>query len=671
MSFSYNGNKIDPSAPRVASLSVSSLADTADDESRNFICLQSGEPLTRAQKAELQEHHVQFQKYLGGNAWLCRYDPDDMEKLRHLPSVSKAFPVKADYKISPALKAGNDDADAKKTVDVVMHELSTDSAGGLAARISDITGVPTDEMSLRHGDSIVRLQVDEQQLHQIAKIDDVGSIDKVQNLKLYNNLARGILRSDFKLNDTNFQGQGQTITVADTGFDSGSKSKVHDAFKHRVIGLVPIGRENETDDVDGHGTHVCGSALGDGKSESMGGAIQGTAPQAELVVQALLTDPIPVGRGRKERVLFGNTDKDLAYLLSNAYKHHNSRIHTNSWGPVWDEFTRTQAPYGNGGEQLDDFVWKHKDLVVCFAAGNDGREETSEAGAGQVGGQSAAKNCITVGSCDNNRPSKDESFIAFDENGRLEGSPNHISSFSSRGPSAEGRIKPDIVAPGSMILSARSHKAPQQKSFGVSKDQDWMFLTGTSMATPLIAGCVAALREHLIKQGIQSPSAALIKALLVNGAVGLGRPIEEQGFGRVDLGNSIFDTSAVDKGFFEGVLYNEDDRDFVKKDLVLKHPSLNKGLPVTLKATLVYMDQPGECLQNNFNLIIHNGDQKRHGNKGDMQDEYDNANNVEQVIWKDLVVGDTVTFEVSNREVFSAPEVSFALAWSVTAQLPA
>ncbi|KAM0345792.1 hypothetical protein ACHAPU_006145 [Fusarium lateritium] len=666
MAFSYNGNKIDPSAPRVASLSVSSLADTADDESRNFICLQSGEPLTRTQKAELQEHRVQFQKYLGGNAWLCRYDPDDMEKLRHLPSVSRVFPVKADYKISPALKAGNDaDTGGKKTIDVVMHELSIDSAGELAARISDVTGISMDEMSLRHGDSIVRLQVDKQQLHQIAKIEDVGSIDKVQNLKLYNNLARGILRSDFKLNDTNFQGQGQTITVADTGFDSGSKSKVHDAFKHRVVGLVPIGRKKETDDVDGHGTHVCGSALGDGKSESMGGVIQGAAPQAELVVQALLTDLIDIGDGTKQRVLFGNTDKDLAYLLTNAYEDHSSRIHTNSWGPVWDEFTRTQAPYGNGSTQLDDFVWKHQDLVVCFAAGNDGREETSEAGAGQVGGQSAAKNCITVGSCDNTRPSKDESFVAFDERGKLEGNPSHISSFSSRGPSAEGRIKPEVVAPGSMILSARSHKAPQEEFFGVSKDEDWMFLTGTSMATPLVAGCVAALREHLTKQRVQRPSAALIKALLVNGAVDLGKSVAEQGFGRVDLSNSIFDASAVDKGFLEDVLYNEDDRDFVKKDLVLKHPSLDKGSPVTLKATLVYMDQAGEFLQNNFNLVIHSGGKKRHGNKGDMQDEYDNINNVEQVIWKDLAVGDTVTFEVSNREVFSAPEVSFALAWSV------
>jgi hypothetical protein len=89
----------------------------------------------------------------------------------------------------------------------------------------------------------------------------------------------------------------------------------------------------------------------------------------------------------------------------------------------------------------------------------------------------------------------------------------------------------------------------QETDFGENKDQPWMFETGTSMATPLVAGCVAALREHLINQGISQPSAALIKALLVNGAVDLKRPITEQNCGRVDLNNTIFDpSSALDKG---------------------------------------------------------------------------------------------------------------------------
>ncbi|KAF9767707.1 hypothetical protein IL306_015092 [Fusarium sp. DS 682] len=278
---------------------------------------------------------------------------------------------------------------------------------------------------------------------------------------------------------------------------------------------------------------------------------------------------------KRRDCFFGNSGKSLSDILANAYNNRNSSIHTNSWGPTWDLRTKTRAPYADGGKNLDDFVWAHQDLVVCFAAGNDGEEKTAVAGAGQIGGQSSAKNCITVGSCHNKRPSKDKTFTAYGEDSTLQGDPNHISGFSSRSPTAEDRIKPDVIAPGAMILSTRSSKAPQETDFGENKDQAWMFETGTSMATPLVAGCVAALREHLINQGISQPSAALIKALLVNGAVDLKRPITEQNCGRVDLSNTIFDpSSALDKGFFEDKIFNEDGRDIVTKDISLRHSSL-------------------------------------------------------------------------------------------------
>ncbi|KAF5005296.1 hypothetical protein FDECE_8282 [Fusarium decemcellulare] len=672
MSFSYNGNSIDPSAPQPAGLAVTNLAIAGKETSRNFFCIQSDEPLSRPQKAQLQEHQVQFQEYLGGNAWLCKYEPEDLKVLRDLPFVSSVTAVNPHYKISPALQSSDvSDTSGTQTIDVMIHDLADQSAKQLTDRISNITGISTEDMTVRHSDSVVRLQVNDEQLYEIANIDDVGSIDKVQKLQLCNNLARGILNSDFKLNDTVFQGKGQTITVADTGFDSGSIPNVHPAFKNRVVALVPIGRAKETDDVDGHGTHVCGSALGDGESDTMGGVIQGTAPAANLVVQALLTDPLPQGKGKVARELFGRSGKSLGSILADAYNKHNSRIHTNSWGPRWDTDTMAQAPYGMGSKQLDDFVWNHQDLVVCFAAGNDGERETATPGAGQVGGQSSAKNCITVGSCDNQRPSNSEEFKAYAENGAHKGNPNHVSVFSSRGPTAEGRIKPDVIAPGAMILSTRSRKSAQATSYGLCKDGDWMFATGTSMATPLVAGCVAALREHLIKQGIQQPSATLIKALLINGAVDLGRPLEEQGFGRVDLSNSIFDhISALDKGFFEDKIYDQPHRDIVKKELILRHPSVEKGSPVTFKATLVYMDQQGFNLQNNINLVVHCNKQKRHGNKGDEQDQYDTINNVEQVVWNNLAIGDTVEVEVSYRVAMLADAVPFAVAWSVNAPLP-
>src|SRR5205814_2055611 len=81
---------------------------------------------------------------------------------------------------------------------------------------------------------------------------------------------------------------------------------------------------------------------------------------------------------------------------------------------------------------------------------------------------------------------------------------------------------PDVVAPGTSILSTLSRGVaikPPSTDFGKSSDKDYWFEGGTSMATPLVAGCAAVLRETLVKNGTPKPSAALVKALLINGAV--------------------------------------------------------------------------------------------------------------------------------------------------------
>jgi subtilisin family serine protease len=82
-----------------------------------------------------------------------------------------------------------------------------------------------------------------------------------------------------------------------------------------------------------------------------------------------------------------------------------------------------------------------------------------------------------------------------------------VTTFSSKGPTSDGRVKPDVVAPGAAIKSAKA-----DTSCGVLED------TGTSMATPLTAGAMALMREYMQKRVTSSPSGPLLKAALINGA---------------------------------------------------------------------------------------------------------------------------------------------------------
>ncbi|KLO79074.1 uncharacterized protein LW93_4397 [Fusarium fujikuroi] len=618
-------------------------------ENTNYIVLETQDPLKRPEKRTLQDLHVELHEYLGGNTWLCRYEPTDIKSLRDLAFVKDAKPLQPELKLQPALKDG---AAESRTVDIVLQNRADDSAEDISQRIQDSLGISPEDITIRDGASVIRLIGNNDKLQEIAKIDSVGSIQEVHKLAFFNNVAREILHADVSGSNTVFKGANQIVTVADTGFDTGDENKTHDAFAGRVKKLIPIGRSDKTNDPDGHGTHVCGSVLGDGHSEKMGGSIQGTAPKATLIVQSLLD---------RRGGLFGRSEKTLGDLLKEALDH-QSFIHTNSWGPVW---TR-QLEYNNASTDIDTFVSNHQDMTVCFAAGNDGGEETD---LGHIGAQAAAKNCIAVGSSDNRRKAKNNRFDAFKADGVVEGNPNSISWFSSRGPTLERRIKPDVVAPGTMILSAMSRVAQPNATYGRSSDPAWTFSSGTSMATPLVAGCVAVLRESLQKDGVTSPSAALLKALLVNGAMDTGNSFEAQGFGRVDLANSvILNGITTNKGYLEAEVLDEDDQDEFTKTLTLGDLLMPDGPDsetVTLKVTMVYSDLPGAALQNNINLQVAVGDApSRFGNLGDRPDD---VNNVEQVIWSGIPAErDTkITLSVTAPRTMCGDKQAFALVWSV------
>lgn len=142
-----------------------------------------------------------------------------------------------------------------------------------------------------------------------------------------------------------YEVQDQVIAIADTGFDPGSKDDPHPAFRERIVALLSNKqRAGRTDDPVGHGTHVAGSALGNGWSDTMGGSIQGAAPKASLVLQSILdSDDVNI-----------RIPGDLTGLFEEAHLY-GSRISCNSWGASWPSY---QIPYDVGAWTVDNFIYR-------------------------------------------------------------------------------------------------------------------------------------------------------------------------------------------------------------------------------------------------------------------------------------------------------------------------
>ncbi|KPM43300.1 hypothetical protein AK830_g3275 [Neonectria ditissima] len=673
-----NGNTIDPEV----------TANVSEDaQESNFIYIQGHNDLRIEEKQELVKLRVQILEYVAEYTYLCRYEREDLERIRALTFVKAANIYHPELKSTISLKQMVEDEDHRSEyeVDVILHDHPNVTPTDLAPFVAEKAGVELDELEICSNK--IRLIVHQDKLDDVAGLDSVNRIEEVRPKGIYNNHARDILRADALTTSSKYKGNGQTICVTDTGFDQGklNDDEVHPAFVGRVQHLKSFWLPGDAKDPDGHGTHVCGSICGSGvytvppgKGEPV--TVKGTAPEAQLTVQAM-----SIWDKRWNKWII-KAPAELQKLFSEPYDL-GVRIHNNSWGDVWNP-ARGQLDYNDDATVIDKFIDEHQDFVVLIAAGNDAKEENH--GRSQIGDNGAAKNCITVGATGTTRTSD---FDRYDPSFSPPASgTTDTAIFSSRGPTKStknsqgedvlGRIKPDVVAPGVAILSAASRSVADgqrtiiKRRHGESLDKDWFFMSGTSMATPLVAGCVALMREAMQKtHGKQHPSAALIKALLVNGAVNYSSPDGpgfdyQQGFGRVDIDRTI---SMIEKrtfidggnkletGEWDAPLLRQipnTDRQWESHEIPL--PSERHRLIVTL----AYPDPEHGLLQNDLNLIVRVGGEERHGNMGS-DEGFDHTNNVEKVIWDD-VPGATAVIVVRVAG-FTKPgsEQSFAVAWDI------
>ena len=154
----------------------------------------------------------------------------------------------------------------------MLHDGVDGQSEELRERIAAAARHDPDDLQVSRGK--IRLTVPEDRLDDLAEIDEVRAVVEAPRRQLFNAVARTILNVDAVVNDTSYDGDGEIVAVADTGFDRGSRTDVHPAFKGRVVRLYALGRPNKANDPDGHGTHVAGSVLGDGDSPTMGGEIR-------------------------------------------------------------------------------------------------------------------------------------------------------------------------------------------------------------------------------------------------------------------------------------------------------------------------------------------------------------------------------------------------------------
>jgi hypothetical protein len=361
-----NGISLDPEAQRSVMNATGLISP--DSSQSNYILVQTTQPLNRDQKNQLAALGAEILEFVPENTYICRYEPANLNAIRDLPFVEWANVYLEGFKIAPQLRTatptrnttnllalGSVDrviAQQPKQVTVVFHNnVSIDEE--LRDRVAAAARLNPED--LQFSGNSVRLTVQPQYLEELANIDEVRHIEEFVPRQLFNNVAVGVINADKTHSTANLQGAGQVVAVADTGFDKGSTTDVHPAFTNKVLKLYPLGRST-ANDPNGHGTHVAGSVLGDGNSPTMGGSIQGTAPKAKLVLQSVLD----------RRGGLGGLPNDLNDLFKVPYENDGVRVHTNSWGAP------TRGLYDTSSRQVDQFVWTHRDMVICFAAGNEG-----------------------------------------------------------------------------------------------------------------------------------------------------------------------------------------------------------------------------------------------------------------------------------------------------------
>lgn len=629
-------------------------------------------PLLESWKAQLQQTGVELLEALPTGAYKVRLEPGQAEQVRQLSFVAAIrlydsaatgpdLIVHANAPAEPPFGGSR----AMLTFDVRLHraEDAPSLRAWLEAHNIAIAGVSPRKIR-------IYLLQGAPELFEIPALPEVATFEEYVPPKLHNDAARRLLRIDAgnPVATLPLTGAGQIVAVADTGLDSN-----HPDFQGRIVSVVALGRPNDSSDPNGHGTHVAGSVLGNGSASN--GQVRGTAPGAQLFFQSIMD-----ANGE-----LGGLPVDLNDLFDEAYQA-GARIHNNSWGAA------TASRYTVNSVEVDEFVANHRDMLIVISAGNEGIASAprTNAAAGfvdwlSIGSPASCKNALTVGASRSDRISGGYSQMTYGTawpgdfpdppiaSERISGNPECLAAFSSRGPCDDRRIKPDLVGPGTDIASTKSSLAPLRNFWGAyPNNARYAFNGGTSMSAPLIAGCAALVREYYESMRNHQPSAALVKATLVNGTRWLsgadsiapapGTPNFHQGFGCVNMATSVPNPTNANMrlefvdSWRQGAMQFATTGQRFRFQFRLTAPS-----PV-LSICMAYTDLPARALQNNLNLFVQIPDNSKVFGNTQLPMSLnipDPDNNVEIVRLQNAAAG-TYIIQISATNLLRGPQ-DFAL----------
>ncbi|NNF63083.1 MAG: S8 family serine peptidase [Acidimicrobiia bacterium] len=572
-----------PQRGEVANIPAHLRSNGVAEGQRGYYIVQFDGPIAQDARDAVAAQGAEILSYIPDFAYKVRMNPAQARKVSALDATSWVGVFEPGFKIDPDV--------SREGVNTYRVDLENGANGAAAQGLIAATGASIVQRNGR----VLTIAATSEQIDAVAGVVDVAWISDFLFFEKHNEYGAGVIMGANVANSSGYDGSTQTVAVADTGIGDGTTSP-HVDVNGRVTAVFdwpassaptcytafPDGAQ----DVDsGHGTHTALSVLSDG---GPGGEGKGTAPAASLVFQATedYADLFGVCAGSPDGYYLLGLPDDLNDLYQQAYNA-GARVHSNSWG------SSVAGDYTTSSEQTDEFTWNNTDMLITFSAGNSGTDANNNGVVDDdsIGAPATAKNVLTVGASENERadnfPCDSTSGAACSgvndiftygsawpgdfsappiSTDQSAGNAEQMAAFSSRGPTDDGRIKPDVVAPGTWVLSGFSdlyqefydgsanpqNGAWQYDGWGFPLNEEYKYMGGTSMSNPLAAGAAAVVRDYYNKAHSVDASAALTKATLINSAVDMldenndgaddndfPIPNSHEGWGRIDLANAV------------------------------------------------------------------------------------------------------------------------------------